>query len=250
MNHATFRFYAGLSYFLPRRDPQHGIEYSFQGEPAVKDAIEARGVPHTEVELILINGRRMGFEYHLQDGDWVSVFPAFRYLRLPSSLRLQEPISRPPRFVLDIHLGRLAAYLRLLGFDTLYRNDYQDEQLAHIATRQERILLTRDRGLLKRNEVHYGYCLRSTQPREQALEILQRYRLGDWIRPFERCMRCNGLLVPVQKQDIQTELPASVRQEQHEFRRCSECGQIYWRGSHYGRLLSFIEALRSAPGVD
>jgi uncharacterized protein with PIN domain len=250
MNHASFRFYADLSYFLPHGNPQRIIEYAFRGEPAVKDAVEALGVPHTEVGLILVNGRREGFDYHLREGDRVSVFPVFRYLTLSPSLRLQEPISYPPRFVLDIHLGRLAAYLRLLGFDAHYRNDFQDGQLAHIASTQDRILLTRDRGLLKRNEVRSGYCLRSTQPREQALEVLQRYRLGDWIRPFERCMRCNGLLVPARKREVQSELPASVREGQHEFRRCSKCGQVYWRGSHYDRLLGFIEALRSAPGVD
>jgi len=249
MNQANIRVYADLVYFLPRGRGQSPVAYSFHGEPSIKDAVEALGIPHPEVELILVNGMPVDFGYHLQHGDRVSVFPVFRSLDLPPSMSLADPTPDPARFVLDIHLGRLAAYLRLLGFDSLYRNDYQDDQLAAIAAYQSRLLLTRDRGLLKRGEVRRGYCLRSSQPREQVLEVLRRFRLGPEIQPFVRCMRCNGLLDSVRKAEVLDTIPDSIRDEQREFRRCQACGQIYWRGSHYERLATFIEGLRRAPGV-
>jgi uncharacterized protein with PIN domain len=152
--------------------------------------------------------------------------------------------------VLDIHLGRLAAYLRLLGFDALYRNDYQDDQMAAIASKQGRILLTRDRGLLKRSEVRYGYCLRSSQPREQVLEILRRFQLGADIKPLIRCLRCNGMLATVHKGEVKEMLPDSVREEHQDFRQCQGCGQIYWRGSHYDRLNAFLKGLLATLGLN
>lgn len=249
MNRASFRFYADLAYFLRHEAAGQVQHYDFHGSPAIKDAIEALGVPHPEVELILVNGQRAGFEYRLQPGDRVGVFPAFRSLSLPEGYALRPPLPDTPRFVLDIHLGRLAAYLRLLGFNVLYNNDSGDAQLADMASRQGRVLLTRDRGLLKRSEVRYGYCLRSSQPREQTLEVLRRYELGGSMRPFTRCMRCNGLLEEVPKAAVLDRLPASVRIERQEFRRCRSCGRVYWRGSHYARLLAFIAGLQAAPGV-
>lgn len=248
MNHAHFRFYANLRYFLSRGNDQG--DYLFHGEPSIKDAIEALGVPHPEVDLILVDGVPVNFDYHLQAGDRVSVYPLFRSLELPPSTRLRAPSPDPPQFVLDIHLGRLAAYLRLLGFDALYRNDYQDDQLAEIASKQNRILLTRDRGLLKRSEVCYGYCLRSSQPREQVMEVLQRFRLGADIRPFTRCMRCNDMLAPVGKVEVEQMLPDSVREQHQDFRRCRGCGQVYWRGSHYDRLNAFIQGVVATLGLN
>ena len=250
MNKAQIRFYAELSFFLPHGTHHGLVTYSFHGEPAIKDPIEAIGVPHPEVELILVDGVAVDFEYHLRAGDRVSVFPHFRELEPGDDMILRESPPEPLRFVLDIHLGRLAGYLRLLGFDSLYKNTYQDRELAQIASHEGRILLSRDRGLLKRSEVRWGYCLRSTQPREQVLEVMRRYRLKKKNQPFARCMRCNGLLSPALKKEVWDELPLSVRNEQDEFRRCQSCGQIYWRGSHYERLSAFIEGLRSAPGVE
>ena len=250
MNTAQIRFYADLSFFLPHGTSRSLVTYSFRGEPAIKDSIEAIGVPHPEVELILVDGAAVHFEYRLRDGDRVSVFPHFRNLTPGEGMILRGPPPEPVRFVLDIHLGRLADYLRLLGFDSLYQNTYEDRELARIASSEGRVLLSRDRGLLKRSEVLWGYCLRSSQPREQVLEVFLRYRLKQAVQPFARCMRCNGRLEPVRKEVVLDKLPLSVQNEQDEFRRCQECGQVYWRGSHFERLSAFVEGLLSAPGLD
>jgi hypothetical protein len=147
------------------------------------------------------------------------------------------------RFVLDIHLGKLATSLRLLGFDTLYRNDYEDEELAQISSSQARILLTRDKGLLMRSLVTHGYYVRSTQPQQQIVEVLRRFDLFKLVSPFQRCLRCNGLLESVAKESIIDQIPETVQLQTHEFHRCQDCAQIYWKGSHYERLQQFINVI-------
>jgi uncharacterized protein len=152
----------------------------------------------------------------------------------------QRPL-REVRFVLDTHLGKLAAYLRMLGLDTAYDRDYTDENLARISLDERRILLTRDRGLLKRNMVVRGYFLRATNPREQLIEVLQRFDLFRSISPFERCMHCNALLRPIAKEMIAERLLPETRQHYEEFRACPKCDRIYWKGSHYQRMQRLIE---------
>lgn len=243
MHQATFRFYAELNDFLAPARRQETFLYTFTGQPAVKDAIEALGAPHTEVDLILVNGASVDFSYRLQDGDCVSVYPVFESIDIAPLLRVRPKPLREPRFVLDTHLGRLAAYLRMLGFDAVYRNDSGDETLARISSRDNRILLTRDRGLLKRGQVTHGYCVRETAPRSQLKEILRRFDLISSIRPFRRCMRCNGLLHLVPKEVILEQLPSKTQEHFDVFKRCADCGRVYWRGSHFERMQRFIEGL-------
>ncbi|NLE75927.1 MAG: Mut7-C ubiquitin/RNAse domain-containing protein, partial [Chloroflexi bacterium] len=207
MPQAHFRFYAELNDFLPPRRRQIAFVHSFAERASVKDVIEALGAPHTEVEAILVNGAAVGFGYLVQDGDWISVYPAFASLPLPQTMRLRPPLPAEARFVLDAHLGRLTAYLRMLGFDALYRNDFADEELARLAQEDGRILLTRDRGLLKRSVVTHGYCIRSTQAVAQAAEVLRRFDLGAGVQPFHRCLRCNGTLQPVERSAVLGQLP-------------------------------------------
>jgi uncharacterized protein with PIN domain len=232
---ASFRFYAQLNDFLPARLKDAGFAQSFAGSPAIKDTIEAIGVPHTEVGLIIVNGEPAGFDYHLQAGDRVAVYPPFRYLNLD---------ERAPIFVADVHLGRLAAYLRMLGFDTLYTRDYDDETLANISANEGRILLTRDIGLLKRKIVTFGYFVRETDPWRQLEEILRRFDLMNVAVRFYRCTQCNGELHAVDKAAIADQLMPETRQHYDEFKRCAGCGKIYWRGSHYERLDQFLASLK------
>lgn len=239
---ASFRFYAELNDFLPSARRQTTFQHRFRGHPAVKDTIESLGVPHTEVDLILINGAQATFDTRLNDGDRISVYPVFESLDIGPVARLWPRPLRRPRFVLDVHLGRLATYLRLLGFDADYANSYDDDQLADIAVRDGRILLTRDRGLLKRAAITRGYCVRSTNAREQVLEILSRFDLIGWIRPFSRCMACNGALEVVSKAEVAGRLPPGVAESQDDFTRCRACGRVYWRGSHYRRLEQVAQA--------
>ncbi len=254
MKRAHFRFYAALNDFLPstgRGPVQRGGPFThvFQGRVSIKDMIESLGVPHTEVDLILVNGESVDFSYLAQDGDRVSVYPLFKSLDIALLTRVRpEPLDKA-RFVLDTHLGKLASYLRMLGIDTLYRNDYADEELARLSSDEGRILLTRDRGLLKRAVVRRGYCVRETLPRKRLLEVLRRFELFEAIAPFRRCIRCNGSLRPVSKQSIAHRLPPKTRQYYDEFRVCGGCEQVYWKGSHYQRMQEFIQRVVERPGT-
>jgi uncharacterized protein with PIN domain len=207
--------------------------------------IESIGVPHTEVDLILVNGQLQDFSYLVQAGDRIAVYPAFTTLQPNSTMPLRPPPPQPVRFVLDNHLGRLARYLRLLGFDTLYFNNaYDDAQLAELAQMKNCILLSRDRGLLKRSQVIHGYCLRSKDPRQQVADVLHRYQLTAQIKPWRRCLRCNGPLQPVAKEQILHRLEPKTKRYFNDFQICSDCQQIYWRGSHFQKLASFVAQMR------
>jgi uncharacterized protein with PIN domain len=240
VNQAFFRFYAELNDFLPPHRKQVVFSHVYDGQPSVKDTIEALGVPHTEVDLILVNGESVDFSYRMKDGDQVSIYPVFESIDIASVLRVRPQPLREVRFVIDTHLGRLAGYLRMLGFDTLYRNDFQDEELAKLSSREKRILLTKDRGLLKRSEVTHGYCVREIHPRRQLVEVLRRFDLARVIKPFERCIRCNGSVTRVDKEQVIDRLPPETRRYYDEYHLCQDCGRIYWRGSHYQRMRLFI----------
>lgn len=251
MKTATFRFYAELNDFLPAGRRQVDFMHEFKGQPAIKDTIEALGVPHTEVDLILVNGVSVDFSHPLQAGERISVYPIFESIDITPVLRVRPKPLRIPRFVLDTHLGRLAAYLRMLGFDALYRNDFDDDLLAELSQDENRILLTRDRALLKRSMVTHGYWMRETSPRLQLMEVLQRFDLIGSIVPFKRCMRCNGLLKEIRKEEVLDQLAPETRRYYEKFKRCEACGQIYWRGSHYTRMQKFIDQLlRDSQGVN
>src|SRR5262249_17422665 len=233
---AAFRFYAELNDFLPPTQRQLPFVYPFNGMPTVKEAIVAVGVPHTEVDLIRVNGVAVAFEYRLCDGDRVAVYPVFESFDIAPLLRLRPQPLRETKFILDVHLGKLAKYLRLLGFDTLYRNDYQDPDIIAIALREWRIILTRDRGLLKARAVTHGYWVGSTGPQQQVREVLQRFDLQRLIRPLQRCLRCNGLVQPVEKQAILPRLLTQTARYYDEFYQCSACRQLYWQGAHHRKM--------------
>jgi uncharacterized protein len=243
VNQATIRFYAELNDFLPEERKNQTSTYTFVVSGSVKDVIEALGVPHTEVDLILANGQSVDFSYRVRNGDRISVYPAFENIDISPLERLRPAPLREMRFVLDTHLGKLAAYLRMLGLDAAYRGDYSDERLAHISLDERRILLSRDRGLLKRTMIVRGYFVRATNPREQLIEVLQRFDLGRSISPFERCIHCNVLLRPVPKERVADRLLPETKQHYEEFRLCPECDRIYWKGSHYRRMQRFVAAI-------
>ncbi|MFQ5436902.1 MAG: Mut7-C RNAse domain-containing protein [Anaerolineae bacterium] len=248
-SYATFRFYADLNDFLPPSRRQRPFPHpTYHGDQSVKHLIEAIGPPHTEVGLILVNGRAISFNYLVQAGDRISVYPPFATIDVSPLCQLRPSLPRPARFILDNHLGRLARTLRLLGFDALYLNDQADDaELAAIAAAEERILLTRDRGLLKRGNVAWGYCLRTRDSREQVTAVLHRFQLHDEIAPWRRCLRCNGLLQPVAKADVLHLLEPKTKLYFEEFRQCQSCGQVYWQGSHVERLRPFVESVQNQP---
>ena len=240
---ATFRFYAALNDFLPASQRFAEIKHAFLGTPAVKDVIEALGVPHTEIDLLLVNGESQGFDYRLQDGDRVSVYPVFEALDVGAATRVRPVPLRDPRFILDVHLGRLARLLRLLGFDAAYTPGAEDDHLAKRAASERRILLTRDRQLLKRRLVTHAYCLRSQAPLEQAVEVLRRFDLMSRAAPLTRCLRCNGRLRAVGMEDAGDRLPPGVRARFTRLVECLECRRLYWDGTHYPRLQRMVDDL-------
>lgn len=244
MNQATFRFYAELNDFLSSERRMQCFIYYFDNHPSIKDSIEALGVPHTEVDLILVNGESVDFGYLLQTADYVSVYPVFESFDITPLLRVRPQPLQEIRFILDVHLGKLANYLRMLGFDTLYRNDYDDAELAQISSQEKRILLTRDIGLLKRSVVTHGYFLRETCPRRQLQEILRRFDLAHkTVIPFQRCISCNGLVKLVDKAELWQQLPVDTLSYYETFYGCASCGKIYWKGSHYDKMQAFIEEI-------
>jgi len=295
-----FRFYEELGDFLAPERRKRSFLHAFDGTPSVKDRIESLGVPHTEVDLILVDGEPVPFSHRLCGGERVAVYPMFERFELGEANHLRPTPLREPRFVLDVHLGRLASYLRLLGFDTLYRNDYDDDELQAISRDEHRILLTRDTGLLKRSAITHGAFLHQTDPRRQLREVLDRFQLDARIAPFSRCARCNGTVEslaampdehdpdrePPKERDPspgepgrrdpdpgeparrdpghapperdpatppEIRDPSRRKPEKHgsamsavpsnvlaghadALSRCRDCGQIYWPGSHLGRL--------------
>ena len=240
---ATFRFYEELNDFLPHAKVKVAFAYPFNGSPSVKDAVEALGVPHVEVDLILANGLSVDFAYRLQDDDYVSVYPTFETLDISGITRLREKPLRHPRFILDVHLGKLARYLRMLGFDTIYRNDYSDAEIIHLALAEHRIILTRDVGLLMVKTVTHGYWVRRQKPREQVKEVMGRFDLYSQIDPFSRCISCNGMLMEVPKESILDRLEPLTKKCFSQFYQCRDCGRIFWEGSHYERMQHFIKNL-------
>ena len=243
MSRVQLRFYEELNDFLAPALRKVDITHTFDRLASVKDMIESFGVPHTELDIILVNGQSVDFSYIVQDGDRISVYPMFESLDVSPLLRLRPAPLRSPAFVLDTNLGRLARYLRLLGFDCLYQNDYDDNTVAMIADREQRTVLTRDRALLQRRIITRGYFVREVRPRLQVKEVLARFDLYRLVAPFSRCIRCNGALRVVDKQSIEERLEPKTRKYFDSFMRCSDCGQIYWQGSHHARSLHLIEEL-------
>ena len=245
----SLRLYAELNDFVPGDKRHRTVAVTLRERDSVKDVIESQGVPHTEVDLIVANGEPVGFDYQVRDGDRIAAYPAFRSIDVSGLPALRPPAWPPdgePRFVLDAHLGTLAGHLRMLGFDTLYRNDYDDADLARISAEEGRILLTRDRGLLKRRQVVHGYHVWATDPEEQIVEVLRRFGLFDRVNPFSRCLRCNGPLTRVTKESVLDRLEPLTRRYYDEFALCPACDRVYWRGSHYSRMQELVARLRPA----
>jgi len=245
MARAWLRFYAELNDFLPPTRRQCDIPVEFAPPTPVGHLIEGLGVPHTEVELVLLNGVSVGLDARPGDGERISVYPMFEALDVTPLLRIRPRPLREPRFLADAHLGKLAHLLRMLGFDTLYFNDLGDARLAEISADEGRVLLTRDRALLMHKRVTHGCYIRSREPRAQLRQVILRLDLLGQIRPFSRCMECNGPLEAVARQGIAAELPKGVVDHYNAFWRCPGCRRIYWKGNHYRAMQAWIETLQS-----
>lgn len=232
MIEADFIFHGDLEWFLSWKWERGRVHLEFEDHQSTKHLIESLGIPHVEVGNVQADQQEVSLSYLPKNGDQLEVFPP-----APGC-----PIA--PRFLLDNHLGRLAAFLRMLGFDTLYRNDFEDAEMAALLENDPRILLTRDRQLLMRKAVLYGYCLRSLNSNEQLEEVVRRFQLGPRMHPFTRCLRCNGLLQAVTKAEVLDQLEPKTKLYYNEFARCPDCGQVYWKGSHWERMQKRIEKIK------
>ena len=247
----NIRFYAELNDFLAQSQRHTDFNVELKKVRSVKDLIESVGIPHIEIDVIIVNGESVGFNYQVQPDDHISVYPVSDSLHCsiligPSDLKHCQPKqSGDTRFVLDVHLGKLAAYLRMLGFDTLYRNDFDDPTLADISADEHRILLTCDRLLLMRKQVSHGYFVRNRQPQQQLLEILSHFGLYDKLQPFTRCMHCNGITQPVEKKAIEKQLLTKTKKYYNEFFQCRSCKKTYWKGSHYLKMKEMIDNVKT-----
>jgi len=238
---ASFRFYEELNDFLPWHRRKRAIEYRCARAATVKNAIEALGVPHTEVELVLVNGDSVDLSYTVCDGDYISVYPKFESFDVRELLKIRSRPLRDLRFIADAHLGGLARLLRMLGFDTLYSNDYRDEQIRAIAQAENRVVLTRDRDLLKCRNVTHGCFVHALRPREQLREIVDRLQLDAGARPLTRCLHCNLPLSPIDRNAIAERLPPRVALSYELFCWCEGCDRVYWEGSHWQRMRELID---------
>jgi uncharacterized protein len=245
MHKVFFRFYEELNDFLPEENKKKRFTHQYIDRTSIKDLIESFGIPHTEVDLILANGRSVSFKYLINDGDNISVYPVFESFDISEFQHLRPKPLREPKFICDVHLGRLARYLRMIGFDVTYRNDFTDDEIVCVSLGERRAILTRDRGILKRNEVSHGYYLRNTKIEEQVKEVLKRFDLQKSIKEFSRCIECNELLKPTKKESILNQLPLKVSQTQTEFHQCPVCKKIYWKGTHYHLMNDFIQSLKN-----
>lgn len=243
MHNVYLRFYEELNDFLPEEKKKKRFAHQFIDRTSIKDLIESVGIPHTEVDLILVSSKSVNFKYLINDGDDISVYPVFESLDISDVQHLRAKPLRKPKFVADVHLGRLTRYLRMTGLDVLYKNDFEDEEIVQISLTERRAILTRDRGILKRNEVTHGYLVRSSKVEEQVKEVLKRFDLQKEIKEFSRCIECNALLKPIKKEFVINQLPPKVAQSQNEFYQCPSCNKVYWKGTHYQRMLSFIRRL-------
>lgn len=239
----SVRMYEELNDFLPVHRRKQEFQVEFPERRSVKDLIESTGVPHVEVDMILVNGEPVDFDYILRHNDRISVYPVFERFDVSGMTpRWQGPL-RDPRFVCDVHLRPLARYLRLLGFDTDYSPERDDPELADVSHRERRVLLTRDRGLLMRRIVDRGLYVRNRDPDKQLREIMERLQFRNCIDPFSRCMECNGIIERMETEKALERVPPGVASWCREFFRCRECGKIYWKGSHYEKLLERVKSL-------
>jgi uncharacterized protein with PIN domain len=243
VGHVDVRAYAELNDFLPRDVRGATVRRRVRGHQTVKDVIEALGVPHTEVELLLADGEPVAFEHRPRHGARLAVYPHFTTLDTAPVGRLRPPLAGTPRFVVDVNLGRLARLLRLVGFDVRYDRHLDDDEIAAIGEEEDRVVVTRDRRLLTRRRIRHGVFVHADRPADQIVEVLHRLDLTALASPFTRCLRCGGTLTSTPKREVLEQLEPLTRRHYDDFARCDECGRVYWQGSHHRRLQQLVDSL-------
>ncbi|MFA8437269.1 MAG: Mut7-C RNAse domain-containing protein [Marinifilaceae bacterium] len=239
----TFRFYAELNDFLPRKRKQKAFVQAFKTPITVCETLESLGIPLSEVDMVLVNETSVDLDHKLNEGDYISVYPVFESLDVSATTKVRKTALRSTLFVLDAHLGKLAKYLRMLGFDTLYRPDIEDDEIIEVAQKEKRIILTRDKLLLKSKKVSHGYFVRSTEKNEQLREVVKKFDLYSQFKSFTRCMTCNTPLEKADQEAIRNKVDQDTYKFFNEFYYCKLCDKVFWKGSHFKRMEEYIRKL-------
>lgn len=240
MSAVYLRFYEELNDYLPKEKHKVWFEYSFSGSTSINEVLQSLKIPQDKIDLILVNQQSEGLDYMLHDGDRISVYPVFELFDLTGVSKLREQPLRNPKFICDVHLGRLAKYLRMLGWDTLYSNRYTPDYMIDLSLQENRIILTRNYELTRHKKVIHAYWIWSPEPLEQIKDVIGKFDLSGQSAPLTRCLNCNHLLAPVKKQEILSRLQVRTAKCFNEFFICPSCDQIFWKGSHYENMLDFI----------
>jgi uncharacterized protein with PIN domain len=244
MKNVLIRFYEELNDFLPPEKRKIRFPCHIIGQPSVKDFIESLGVPHNEIDLILVNSISVGFDYIVKENDDISIYPVFESFDIKNVQHLRPIPLRDPKFICDLHIGSLARYLRMAGFDTLYRDNYEKNEIVTCSLTELRTILTKDRELLKRKDVTHGYWIRNIDAAGQLKEVIKRFHLEDSFRPFSRCIECNGLISTVEKEKVYDRLEENTKKYFNEFFTCVSCGKIYWKGSHFKKMEEIFKSIK------
>jgi uncharacterized protein with PIN domain len=242
MNSCYIRYYGNLKE-LVKPSLRQGYELEFTFSPGIRDVIEADGIPHTEIGLIIVNGSSEGWKYRLKMGDSCAVYPFFRDIDISEDSRVIEKGYPEGRFILDVHLGKLCRYLRMIGFDSSFDPGWSDAAMIGISNSESRIILTMDRGLLKNGASRYGCLVRSSDPVQQLRQVADRYSLAGLMRPMTRCLKCNGIIQEVSPASVYGSLKENTKKFYLNFYRCLSCNTIYWKGTHYENMKIMIERL-------
>ncbi len=238
----TLVFRAALNEFLAFDKSNGCIDYPLKRRASIKDIIESLGPPHTEVARIQNEREEVDFSYRPCPGEVLWIEPHVPPVDPLQGSRLSPEPLDSLRFVVDVNVGKTAMLLRCLGFDTAYHWTWRDREIVDLAQAEGRIVLSKDIGLLKRKNVHFGRFVRAATPEAQLREVLSFYGLGPPFALLSRCLRCNVLLNRVDKQDIVHRLEPKTKKYFHSFSMCPECRRIYWAGSHQTAILKRLEA--------
>ena len=243
MPEVIFRFYEELNDFLPAQRRKRDFQVGFKGRESVKDMIEALGVPHTEVDLILVNGKSVDFGCIIQDKDRISVYPLFESLDIRDVTRLREIPLRQTRFIADVNIGDIVKYMRALGLDVYYDASLSPRDIIRISKRENRTILTKSRNLLKFRDVTHGIFIRPGTTVAQIKRVIDFLSLREMVVPFSRCLRCNSFLVRVSKESIFDRIPPKAREFYDEYSYCRACEKIYWKGTHFIRIKRVVDEI-------
>jgi uncharacterized protein len=243
MKSVSIRFYEELNDFLPKEKRKKKFKHFFIDRTSVKDLVESLGVPHTEIDLILVDGISVDFTFKINDGNEISVYPVFESFDISSLQKLRPEPLRDPKFVIDVQLGNLARNLRMLGFDSKYQNDFSEDDIVNISLKEKRTILTKNRNLLKRRVITHGYWVRNIAPINQLAEVINQFDLKEQLKEFTRCLDCNSIIQRIDKSEIENKIPKKVKLYFEEFFICTGCGKIYWPGSHYTKMKEKINKI-------